>query len=91
MDGTDWWGLIPDRNRAKRVPEALLALDGRVVVVSRFHLAADISLSYLLSVAFGAPTVRAHSCFDFSFLSLSLDRGSVTCLSSFLERPPCRS
>ncbi|XP_039311831.1 NADP-dependent malic enzyme isoform X4 [Solenopsis invicta] len=25
----DWWNLIPDQNRAARIPEALLALDGR--------------------------------------------------------------
>lgn len=32
---TDWWDLVPDFHRTTRVPEPLLAADGRVFISSK--------------------------------------------------------
>lgn len=31
---TDWWDLVPDFQRTPRIPEPLLAVDGRVFLLS---------------------------------------------------------
>lgn len=33
MMDTDWWDLVPDLHRTHRIPEPLLALDGRVSII----------------------------------------------------------
>lgn len=42
---TDWWTLVPDWNRTSRIPEPLLALDGRVFPYYYLHHESAISFT----------------------------------------------
>lgn len=44
---TDWWDLVPDFHRTIRVPEPLLALDGRVFVIYNDYKKYYVKYTYL--------------------------------------------